>query len=53
MPVPIAAGGRVAVAEVGVGDVAFDQTEGPGRGQAIAAIPASDHPRDSGVELAP
>lgn len=45
VPVQIAAGGRLAVAEVGVGDVAFGQTEGPGPGQATVAIPASDHPR--------
>lgn len=45
VPVQIAAGGRLAVAEVGVGDVAFGRTDGPGPGQAIVAIPASDHPR--------
>ncbi len=45
VPVQIAAGGRLAVAEIGVGDVAFGRTDGPGPGQAIVAIPASDHPR--------
>lgn len=41
----IAAGGKLAVSEVGVGDVAFSQTDSPGPGQTTVAIPASDHPR--------
>ena len=45
VPVRIAPGGRLAVAEVGVGDVAFGQTAGPGPGQTLVAIPASDHAR--------
>ena len=45
VPVRIAPGGRLVVAEAGTGDVAFGQTGGPGPGQAMVAIPASDHPR--------
>lgn len=45
VPVQLAPGGRLAVAEVGIGDVAFARTDGPGPGQTMVAIPAADHPR--------
>ena len=45
VPVQIAPGGRLAVTEVGLGDVAFSQSAGPGPGQATVTIPASGHAR--------
>lgn len=45
VPVEIAAGGDLAVSEIGVGDVAFGQTDGPGPRQAIVTVPAAGHAR--------
>ena len=43
VPVRVAPGGRLAVAEVGVGDIPFDRADGPG--QVTVAVPAAGHPR--------